>query len=432
MDLSPSNVIAVFFRPLLFLVYYLAGFWPRNPRRWVFGSWSGTRFADNTAALFEYAAAQTQHHVEVVWVSRDRRIVDYLRGRNFKAYSTLSPAGIWACLTGGVFVFDGLTRDINHWLSRGAKRILLRHGVGIKVIERAINTPTHRLYKLFHGSNLQRLTWHYLLPWHAVIPDFAIATSEVHLQQGALYFGMSSRSLAVTGFPRNDQLLGAPSRDATVPDLAWIEAARAEGHPVFLYLPTFRDDAARFTVPWQELDAAADRAGVRLIVKLHVVDANRGVGSAVGKMRHLRLADSGIDCNSLFRFVDGLISDYSSATFDFILTRKPIIFFVPDLDDYLRHSRSFYFDFADVTPGPKTKTVEALEQAMRHAAKEGVDEWRAKYEAVLDQFHMFRDARACERTYHEIRRRFLGVDVPENAAKALLVTPRPEEKKCAF
>ncbi len=52
-----------------------------------------------------------------------------------------TPAGIWTCLTGGIFVFDGLTRDVNHWLSRGAKRILLRHGVGIKVLERGIKTP---------------------------------------------------------------------------------------------------------------------------------------------------------------------------------------------------------------------------------------------------------------------------------------------------
>ena len=56
MAINLHNIIAVLFRPLLFIVYYLAGFWPRNSRRWVFGSWSGMRFADNTAALFEYAA----------------------------------------------------------------------------------------------------------------------------------------------------------------------------------------------------------------------------------------------------------------------------------------------------------------------------------------------------------------------------------------
>ena len=152
MAVNLHNIIAVLLRPFLFIVYYLAGFWPRNSRHWVFGSWSGMRFADNTAALFEYAAAKTQDGIKVTWVSRDRRIVKSLRERNLDAYTTFSPAGIWACLTGGVFVFDGLTRDVNHWLSRGAKRVLLRHGVGIKVIERAIKTPGHRLYQLFHGS----------------------------------------------------------------------------------------------------------------------------------------------------------------------------------------------------------------------------------------------------------------------------------------
>jgi len=427
-----QNIIAVLFRPLLFIVYFLAGFWPRQPRRWVFGSWSGMRFADNTAALFEYAAAKTQDGIEVIWVSRDRRIVKTLRERNLKAHMTFSPAGIWVCLTGGVFVFDGLTRDVNHWLSRGAKCVLLRHGVGIKVIERAIKTPKHRLYKLFHGNILQRLFWRYLLPWHAISPDFSIATSETHLLQGALYFGMRPEELAITGFPRNDQLLEPTAANANGPDRAWIEAAQREGKPVFLYLPTFRDDVARFSVPWQELDALAGRAGVRLLVKLHLVDANRGLGNSVGETRHLRLADPGVDCNSLFQGVDGLISDYSSATFDFILTRKPVIFFVPDLDDYLSHSRSFYFNYADVTPGPKVKTPEALERVLCEAVKQGIGEWREQYEAVLDQFHVFRDARARERTYHEIRRRFLGLAVPADVAQAQLIPAEQESHKCAF
>lgn len=432
--MSPDfrDIISVLLRPLLFAIYYMAGFCPRNPRRWAFGSWSGLRFADNTAALFEYAAARADDGIEVIWISRDRRIVAMLRARNLKAHSRWSPAGIWACITSGVFVFDGLTRDVNHWLSRGSRRVLLRHGVGIKVIERAIATPSHRLYRLFHGNILQRLFWNYVLPWHAVTPDFATATSEDHLQQGVLYFGMTPQSMAITGFPRNDQLLDPQSPIETSPDCSWIRAARREGHPVFLYLPTFRDDAAGFVLPWQALDAAAGRAGVRLLVKLHVVDANRGIDRQVDEPRHLRLADSGIDCNSLFRLVDGLISDYSSATFDFLLTRKPVIFFVPDLDDYLRHSRSFYFNFADVTPGPKAKTVEELEQAMRHVAEDGIGDWRAMYERVLDQFHTFRDARACERTYHEIRRRFLGVEVPENAAEARLISTQSERKKCAY
>jgi CDP-glycerol glycerophosphotransferase (TagB/SpsB family) len=432
MAINLHNIFAVLFRPLLFIVYFVAGFSPRNPRRWVFGSWSGMRFADNTAALFEYAAARKQDGIEVIWVSRDPRIVKSLRERNLRAHATFSPAGIWVCLTGGVFVFDGLTRDVNHWLSRGAKRVLLRHGVGIKVIERAIKTPKHRLYQLFHGNILQRLFWTYLLPWHAVTPDFSIATSKTHLLQGALYFGMQPEALAITGFPRNDQLLEAHAALADTPDHAWLKAAQRKSQPVFLYLPTFRDDAARFSVPWQELDAIAGRAGVRLLVKLHLVDTNRGLGDAVGPTRYLRLADPAIDCNSLFQAVDGLISDYSSATFDFILTRKPVIFFVPDLDDYLSHSRSFYFDYADVTPGAKVKTPEALEQAIVEAAAHGIGQWKDQYEAVLDQFHVFRDARARERTYHEIRRRLLGLAVPDNVAQARVMPADTESQKCAF
>jgi CDP-glycerol glycerophosphotransferase (TagB/SpsB family) len=421
-NVTLQAVIAVLLRPFLFAVYYLAGLWPRNSRRWVFGSWSGMRFTDNSAALFEYAAGRTQDGIEVIWVSRDRRIVKFLRERNLNANTTYSAAGIWACLTSGVFVFDGLTRDVNHWLSRGAKRVLLRHGVGVKVIERAIKNPRHRLYQLFHGNLLQRLFWNYLLPWHAVVPDFSIATSEAHLEQGALYFGMQPDALAITGFPRNDQLLEQRPRNADSPDRDWIEAAQHTQQPVFLYLPTFREDAARFSIPWQNLDALAGRAGIRLLIKLHLVDVNRGLGKAIDQTQHLRLADPEIDCNSLFRAVDGLISDYSSATFDFLLTRKPVIFFVPDLDDFVTHERNFYFEFTAVTPGPKVKSLAMLEQALCQAVTYGIGEWSEQYENVLDKFHLFRDARASERTYHEIRRRLLGVEIPSDVARARLVS----------
>jgi len=33
----------------------------------------------------------------------------------------------------------------------GAARVLLRHGVGMKRIDRGIDVPSHRMYKLFHG-----------------------------------------------------------------------------------------------------------------------------------------------------------------------------------------------------------------------------------------------------------------------------------------
>jgi CDP-glycerol glycerophosphotransferase (TagB/SpsB family) len=410
MKLDFQTVIGVILRPLLFAIYFLSGFVPRSSRRWVFGCWSGKRFADNSAALIEHMHRLEQPLIKAVWISRDPAIIRKLRSRGFVAHAPWSVAGAFACITAGVYVFDGLTKDINHWLSRGAKRVLLRHGVGIKNIERAIEHPNHRLYQLFHGSPVQRLFWSYLLPWHRVHPDLIIATSPDHAVQGQLYFGVGAERVAITGFPRNDRLLATPvtSIDERIHALS-VELKRRQ-LPAFLYLPTFRDDDSQFEFSLAELEQMAARLGIVLLVKLHFVDAQRNKIFVPAQNSHLRILDPSIDPNELFELAAGLISDYSSVVFDFILTGKPVIHFVPDLEQYLSHSRSFYYDFESITPGPRTKSVEELERTVRLMMNQGLGEWEPRYEEILSKFHTYRDAGSCERTCQAIVGRFLPCD----------------------
>jgi len=158
------------------------------------------------------------------------------------------------------------------------------------------------------------------------------------------------------------------------------------------------------------LNQMAARLGIVLLVKLHFVDGLRNRSFTSGEDDSLVLVDAAIDANGLFYAVDGLISDYSSVTFDFILTEKPVIFFVPDLANYQRHSRSFYYEFDEVTPGPKPENVNELEAALRSVLDNGVGEWQSKYKTVLDRFHTYRDAQACERTYRELVSRFVSLE----------------------
>lgn len=406
MNMSLEGAVGVLLRPLLFGIYFLSGFTPRNPRRWAFGSWSGKRYADNAAALFEYVSAREDHAIEPVWISNDQAIVNKLRDRGYSAYRAWSPRGIFICLTSGIYIFDGLTKDINHWTSRGAKKVLLRHGIGIKKVERAIEHPGHRLYKLFHGSVPQKLTWSFLLPWHLVRPDLMIAASPDHERQGRLYYDVGADRVVITGFPRNDRLLRTGKPEVHGPERAILDNLSKRGLPLFLYLPTFRDVSTGFGFPLDEMNRMAKRLGIILLVKLHFVDGLRHKSLSSATNDNLVLMDSAIDANNLFGAVDGLISDYSSVLFDFILTGKPVIFFVPDLAEYLRHSRSFYYDFEEISPGPKPKNVKELESAIRAAMDNGTGEWQDKYREVLDRFHTYRDAHASERTFDEILSHF--------------------------
>jgi len=411
-------IAGVIFRPFLFLLYFLSGYAPRDRNKIVFGSWSGYRYADNTAALFEYMLANGDPRLELVWISRDRRIVDRLRRQGVTAYRAWSLAGLGACLRAGIYVFDGLTKDINHWTSRGAQRVLLRHGVGIKKVERAIDWPSHRLYKLFHGNPLQKLLWRFLLPWHVVRPDLLIATSPDHARQAEVYYAVEPERIVVTGFPRNDQLQRGVMENVDADVRVWLDESRELGMPVFLFLPTFRDHQTSQPFAWTKLNEIARRVGVRVLLKLHFVDDRRGVAKSLDNQSHVRLADASINPANLFGGVDALISDYSSAVYDFILTGKPLIFFVPDLDQYAG-DRGLYYDFATVSPGPKARDMNELEAALREVAEQGLGQWADEYARIVDKFHTYRDDRSCERTYRAIFDRCVQADLasaalPEN------------------
>jgi CDP-glycerol glycerophosphotransferase len=51
------------------------------------------------------------------------------------------------------------------------------------------------------------------------------------------------------------------------------------------------------------------------------------------------------DLNPLLKDIDVLITDYSGAYFDFLLTGNPIILAPFDFKEYLSESRELYFDY---------------------------------------------------------------------------------------
>ena len=76
---------------------------------------------------------------------------------------------------------------------------------------------------------------------------------------------------------------------------------------------------------------------------------------------------------------DVLITDYSSAIFEYSLLERPMAFFAPDLDAYERE-RGFYFDYRSGVPGPVFTETRALARWLRDGPFD------------LDRVRRFRDA----------------------------------------
>jgi CDP-glycerol glycerophosphotransferase len=160
------------------------------------------------------------------------------------------------------------------------------------------------------------------------------------------------------GYPRNDVLSApdAPRRRAAIR----AELGIPEGARVVLYAPTWRDTLVddsgelRFSLAL-DADALLRTLGEGhvLLLRLHYLIASRLADSLGPDVRNV---SDHPDIRDLYLAADVLVTDYSSAMFDFAVTGKPIVLFTYDLDEYRDETRGFYFDLEAEAPGPLCAT----------------------------------------------------------------------------
>ncbi len=396
------NLGAALARIYLLPWYFLSGFIPRRDNLWVFGSWGGQRYADNSAALFRYCHDHCDDPIELVWISHRLDIVRQLRSLGFNAYWWWSPVGIVKCLRARLHLFDCFSKDINFWMSRGATLINLWSGVPLKSFERDIDISSSRYYRLFHGSPIERLVLSALMPWHAIRPDLIIATSPEAQTIIARAFDVPTHRVPVTGLPRNDCLL-APSVSDQLPDA--IVSAIESRRRIFFYLPTFRDSGRTFTdFDWSSLDNLLEQNNACLMIKFHPVDDTLLSTNA----RHVHVLGRDLDVYKLLPHTNTLISDYSSVIWDYLLLRRPIILFAPDLEDFSATSRSLNFDLDDLAIGPVCSTFDELTEAMQDLCENRQDDIEAARQQakLFSRIHSHSDAESSKRVLHAIKRAF--------------------------
>ncbi|MCD7746693.1 MAG: CDP-glycerol glycerophosphotransferase family protein [Lachnospiraceae bacterium] len=155
------------------------------------------------------------------------------------------------------------------------------------------------------------------------------------------------------------------------------EHPEAEGKKIVLWAPTFRGNAAMPRLVG--LDAIRQIAEELKDEWYFVIKAHPHID------RHGQVSNSLIPTEELFPVTDVLITDYSSVLFDYLLYRRPVILFAPDLCDY-EQARGFYIDYRSI-PFPLAQTQEELREALRDGdfCKNRPD-WYAKHTDEIDAF----------------------------------------------
>lgn len=164
-----------------------------------------------------------------------------------------------------------------------------------------------------------------------------------------------NREVLECGYPAND--IFYTKTDDQILKIKW-DLGIPANKKVILYAPTFRDDkkdenGERYFELELDLNYLHENLSDEyvLIIKTHYVISNAlNIGDG--------LEDFVFDCSDhddvheLFIISDILITDYSSVFFDFAHSKKPILFFTPDMESYIE-SRGVYHEVLEELPGPQ-------------------------------------------------------------------------------
>lgn len=165
-----------------------------------------------------------------------------------------------------------------------------------------------------------------------------------------------------------------------------------------MYTPTWRDNQFKKGEGFQyntELDfqTLMEELGDEyvLLFRAHHQIGFKNVASDVPGVIDVTEVD---DVNDLYIISDLMITDYSSTMFDYGDLRRPMVFYMYDLDEYQGEIRDFYFDINEL-PGPIVKTQPELVKAIKDQFANFV--YDGKYRAFTEKFNYLDDAHGAKR-----------------------------------
>lgn len=335
---------------LLFLPFwYLQRLLPRDKHIWLFGSWFGQKYSDNSRGMYEYVLAH-EPHIRPMWITHSKEVFAKLQGEGKPVAMAYSWKGRLWCLRAGVVFITTAAAEMNAKYLNGARMIWLWHGMVIKQI-----MADEVRFKNLRYSTFKRIKVainNFLFPWeNHVRKDAVLSTADFFNPFLASAFEVESSLLWTDGYPRNDALFSEVQEDIIKRYREQFPTAK-----FIIYMPTHRLNERKGT-PFNGFEGFGfdQETFFQILEEQDYVFFNKGhfydSGAQIGMSnpRFLNVTDK--DFDNLYTFVkdmDMLMTDFSSIYIDYLLVKKPIILAPFDYDDYISSERPLYFDYNDL------------------------------------------------------------------------------------
>ncbi|MDP1369841.1 CDP-glycerol glycerophosphotransferase family protein [Acinetobacter lwoffii] len=227
--------------------------------------------------------------------------------------------------------------------------------------------------------------------------DFLMSPSPAATQMYKDNFPVRAEIIEV-GHPRNDILSNFNENDYKI---LRDKIGIPQGKKAVLFAPTWRDYAT--SDPWSSSvplfikpEELADQLGDEFIVLFrgHPAHGRKGIENIV----HNKVIDVTYwkDVNDLLIACDIGVYDYSSIRFDHAVTRKPMVFFVPDKELYFKHIPPL-IEYDETTPGPQVVTLVEVANYVKDLSHNFDWQSSQKYKEFVNRFVPYDDGFATKR-----------------------------------
>ena len=317
----------------------------------MFESFFGRQYSCNPRAIYEYLKENYPEY-KLYW-SVDKRYVQNFADKNVNIVKRFSLKWLFLMTTARYWVMNV---RMPLWIPKPDHTIYVQtwHGTPLKKLALdmdEVHMPGTNTEKYKKNFVKETSKWDYLISPNRY-------STEIFRRAFAF-----KNEMIESGYPRNDFLYQA-NNEKKIKEIKQRYKIPLD-KKVILYAPTWRDDqyyqVGKYKFDFKlDLQKMQEQLGDEYIVILRMhylvadqMDVSKFTGFAFDFSHHE-------DIRELYLVSDLLITDYSSVFFDYANLRRPMIFFVYDMDDYRDRLRGFYFDFEEKAPGPLVKTTEEV------------------------------------------------------------------------
>lgn len=363
---------------------------PVDPRLVIFISFHGRGYSDNPRAIYEQMRQDPafrgyrfvwciKHHKKKNLHIPGAKIVEYF---SIPYFYYLSRAKYWV-----------INCKMPMYISKKPNQVYLQtwHGTPLKHLGHDIEAaPDMTFYR--SGLNYEQMC-------HTYDVDSAryngmIAPNKFCMQVFPHAFHVEPDKLLETGYPRNDFLSNYTNKD-----IKRIKEKYSipENKKVILYAPTWRDDsykAGGYTFKLQaDFRKWKEKLGPDTVVlfKPHYLIVNEFKDDPQ-LQDFLISVPADADIRDLYVVSDAMVTDYSSVFFDYGILRRPVYFYMYDLDTYASDLRGFYIDIHKDLPGDIYEKEEDLLEAIHQNKFDA-----SRYDAFNALYNNKEDGKASER-----------------------------------